>query len=70
MVLGNTQSRGFRTYGAIIDADAAREGLTEGTRFPKNWMQPGDPAIEQTMTQSAPAMVSADADAFVVVQLA
>jgi len=70
MILGNTQSRGFRTYGAILDIDAAREGLTEGTRFPKNWVEQGDPAIEQTMTQAAPAMISADADAFVVVTLA
>lgn len=70
MVLGNTQSRGFRTYGAIIDIEAAAEDLTEGTRFPKNWVEKGDPAIEQTMTQSAPAMVSADADAFVVVTVA
>lgn len=70
MVLGNTQSRNFRTYGAIQDIIAAKEGLTEGTRFPRNWIEPGDPAIEQTMTQSAPAMVSSDPDAFVVIQLA
>lgn len=70
MVLGNTQNRGFRTYGAIQDIDAINEGLAEGTRFPKNWVTKGDPAIEQTMTQSAPAMILADADAFVAVQLA
>ncbi|MDN8599021.1 major capsid protein [Citrobacter sp. S2-9] len=70
MVLGNTQSRNFRTYGAIQDIIAVKEGLYEGTRFPRNWIEPGDPAIEQTMTQSAPAMVSSDPDAFVVVQLA
>lgn len=70
MVLGNTQSRNFRTYGAIQDIIAAKAGLTEGTRFPRNWIEPGDPAIEQTMTQSAPAMVSSDPDAFVVVHLA
>lgn len=70
IVLGNTQARGFRTYGAIQDIIAVQEGLAEGTRFPRNWIEPGDPAIEQTMTQSAPAMVSADPDAFVIVQLA
>ena len=70
MVLGNTMSRGFRTYGAIQDVDAIKEGLSEGTRFPKNWVTQGDPAIEMTMTQSAPAMILGDPDAFVVVQLA
>ncbi|WNP36382.1 major capsid protein [Enterobacter kobei] len=69
LILGNTQVRGFRTYGAIVDADAFKEGLTEGTRYPKNWIQQGDPSIEQTMTQSAPAMVLPDPDAFVVVSL-
>ncbi|WP_368750146.1 major capsid protein [Klebsiella aerogenes] len=70
MVLGNTQSRGLRTYGMIQDIFAIREGLTEGTRFPRNWVEGGDPGIELTMTQSAPAMVSADANAFVVVTIA
>lgn len=70
MVLGNLQSKGYRTYGAVQDEDALREGITEATRYPKIWTTTGDPSITQTMTQSAPAMVLSDADAFVVVTLA
>ncbi|MDY3572318.1 major capsid protein [Enterobacter hormaechei] len=70
MVLGNTMVRGLRTYGAVVDEDAIREGLTEGTRFPKTWTVIGDPGVTMTMTQSAPAMFLPDPDAFVVVQLA
>ena len=53
MVLGNTQARGLRTYGCILDADAQREGINASTRYPKNWVQTGDPAREFTM----PALV-------------
>lgn len=70
MILGNTMTNGLRTYGAIVDEDAIREGLTEGSRFPKTWTVTGDPGITMTMTQSAPAMILPDPDAFVVVQLA
>ncbi|ELO7938171.1 major capsid protein [Salmonella enterica] len=70
MVLGNTKSRGFRTYGAIQDEDALKEGICEATRYPKIWTTTGDPAVTQTMTQSAPALVLSDADAFVVVTIA
>ncbi|MHC5879373.1 major capsid protein, partial [Streptococcus pyogenes] len=38
--------------------------------YPKNWIQKGDPAREFTMTQSAPLMVLADADEFVVITIA
>ncbi|EBF8121257.1 major capsid protein [Salmonella enterica subsp. enterica serovar Aba] len=70
MVLGNLNCRGFRTYGAILDQDALNEGISEATRYPKTWTTTGDPAVTQTMTQSAPAMVLGDANAFVVVQVA
>lgn len=70
MVLGNLQSRGFRTYGAIQDEDALSEGICEASRYPKIWTTKGDPAVTQTMTQSAPAMILSDADAFVVVTIA
>lgn len=70
MVLGNTQARGLRTYGCIQDADALREGINASTRYPKNWVQTGDPAREFTMIQSAPLMLLADPDEFVSVQLA
>jgi hypothetical protein len=70
MVLGNTQARGLRTYGGPQDIEVIGEGVTKGKRFPKNWVQKGDPAREYTMTQSAPLMLLADADEFVSVQLA
>lgn len=70
MVLGNTQARGLRTYGCIQDVDAQREGINASARYPKNWIQTGDPAREFTMIQSAPLMLLADADEFVSVKLA
>lgn len=70
MVMGNTQARGLRTYGCIQDADALREGINASPRYPKNWIQTGDPAREFTMIQSAPLMLLADPDEFVSVQLA
>jgi hypothetical protein len=69
MVLGNTLARGLRTYGGCQDIEVIREGVVKGTRFPKNWVQTGDPAREYTMTQSAPLMLLADADEFVSVRL-
>jgi hypothetical protein len=70
MVLGNTFARGIRTYGCIQDAQAQAEGITKARRYPKNWLQVGDPAREFTMTQSAPLMLLTDADEFVSVKLA
>ncbi len=70
MVLGNTQARGLRTYGCIQDVDAQREGINASPRYPKNWVQTGDPAREFTMIQSAPLMLLADPDEFVSVKLA
>ncbi|UYM55663.1 major capsid protein [Leclercia adecarboxylata] len=70
MVLGNTQARGLRTYGCIQDVDAQREGINASARYPKKWVQTGDPAREFTMIQSAPLMLLADADEFVSVKLA
>ncbi|KNC10000.1 head protein [Klebsiella sp. RIT-PI-d] len=70
LVLGNTQARGLRTYGCIQDVDAQREGINASARYPKNWVQTGDPAREFTMIQSAPLMLLADPDEFVSVKLA
>lgn len=70
MVLGNTLARGLRTYGGIQDVDALSDGITSSPRYPKNWVQTGDPAREFTMIQSAPLMLLADPDEFVSVKLA
>lgn len=69
IVMGNNQARGIRTYGAIQDIQAVQEGITKARRYPKNWTETGDPAREYTMIQSAPLMVLADADEFVVVKV-
>ena len=62
--LANFANRGIRTYGAIQDIKAQQEGITEATRFPRNWEEGGDPAVEFTMTQSAPAMLVPNPDEF------
>lgn len=69
-VMGNNEARGIRTYGAIQDIEALAEGITKARRYPKNWVQKGDPAREYTMTQTAPLMLLADANEFVVVKVA
>jgi hypothetical protein len=68
--MGNNEARGIRTYGAIQDIEALAEGITKARRYPKNWVQKGDPAREYTMTQTAPLMLLADANEFVVVKVA
>lgn len=66
VIMGNTGHEGVRTYGAIMDAKALREGVGETTRFPKVWTTDGDPARTYSMIQSAPLMAVLDADEFVV----
>lgn len=70
IVLGSTGHNGVRAYGAIKDAELNANGLFEGERAPKHWLQKGDPAGEFTMTQCAPLPVpeNGDADAFVVIK--
>lgn len=46
-----------------------RRSFTSAIRYPKHWLEVGDPGCEYTMTQSAPLMVLPDPDAFVVVQV-
>ncbi|MGT8960120.1 major capsid protein [Escherichia coli] len=48
----------------------AERGYFRSDALSKVWTTTGDPAVTQTMTQSAPAMVLTDADAFVVVKIA
>jgi len=64
VLLGNTAYEGVRCYGAIEDVDATDEGIVTASRWPKNWKEK-EPSAEYVMTQSAPLMVTPDADAFV-----
>lgn len=45
---------GYQCFGAIIDPYAQYQALPI---FPRNWMEPGDPAVEYLLHQSAPLMV-------------
>ncbi|EHI7916605.1 major capsid protein [Salmonella enterica] len=69
MVLGNTGNQGLVAYGAIMDQDAVRSGQVEMTYYPKNWVQPGDPAIEYVQTHSAPQPVPVNIGKFVTVHV-
>lgn len=68
VVLGSTGYEGIRAYGAIQDVEANAEGVVAATRYPKNWPEK-NPSVEYLMTQSAPLMVTPDADAFVVAKV-
>jgi hypothetical protein len=65
ILLANYANLGIRTYGAIRDQIAHKEGIVEATRFRRNWDEGGDPAVEFTMTQGAPGMFLPSPDEFV-----
>ena len=67
IVMGNTEHDGVRAYGAIQDLDAIHEGAEMTDRYPKNWIEKGDPAREFTNIQSSPLMVPKGINKFVVV---
>lgn len=67
MVLANTASKGVTAYGAIQEQNAIREGNTQQQYYPRNWIEPGDPAIEYIQTHSAPQPVPANINRFVTV---
>ncbi len=54
MVLGNTALQGIVAYGGIQDPELIRMGLTKAELAPKNYIVPGDPAIEYVQTHLAP----------------
>jgi hypothetical protein len=51
---------GFRCFGAIIDPFAEYQALPI---FPRNWLETGDPAVENILHQSAPLMVPVNPNA-------
>jgi len=57
---------GVRAFGAILDPAAGYQALE---MFPKNWVS-DDPAVENTMTQSAPLMVPKRPNATIAVKTA
>lgn len=60
IVLSGPNVQGYRCFGAIIDVNADFQALPV---FPRNYIVPGDVAIEQIVTQSAPLMVPVNPNA-------
>ncbi|EFG6453161.1 phage capsid protein [Escherichia coli] len=69
MVLGNTALQGIVAYGGIQDPELIRMGLTKAELAPKNYIVPGDPAIEYVQTHSAPQPIPARINRFVTVRI-
>ncbi|MFB5745062.1 major capsid protein [Cedecea sp. S5-13] len=70
MVLGNTALQGIVAYGGIQDPELIRQGITKADMVPKNYIIPGDPAIEYVQTHSAPQPIPARINRFVTVHIA
>lgn len=68
VLMGYDGYQGVRAYGAIMDAKAQDSGIVKAKRYPKNWFTE-EPSVENLMTQSAPLMVTEDADGFVVIRI-
>ncbi|MBB1489390.1 major capsid protein [Oceanospirillum sediminis] len=66
ILFGHSSAQCVRAYGAIQDIHAVREGMEQTDRYPRNWIEQGDPAREYTMLQSAPLMIPLDINDFVV----
>lgn len=60
VVLSGPAVQGYRCFGAIQDIHAQFQALSI---FPRNYIVPGDVAIEQIVTQSAPLMVPVNPNA-------
>lgn len=60
VVLSSPAVQGFQCYGAIMDAYA---GFRSAPVFVRNWINNGDPAIEQILSQSSPLMVPTNPNA-------
>lgn len=60
VVLTGPNVQGYRCFGAILDVNAQFRALPI---FPRNYIIPGDVAIEQIVTQSSPLMVPVNPNA-------
>jgi hypothetical protein len=60
IVLTGPNVMGYRCFGAIVDIHAQFQALPI---FPRNYVVPGDVAVEQIVTQSAPLMVPVNPNA-------
>lgn len=64
LVLGSTAARATRFYGAVLDFDAAENGVYQGRWFPKSWIKK-DPSQGYLMLQSAPLPAMIQVNGFV-----
>lgn len=70
MVMGNTSLQGIVAYGGMQDSELVRQGITQARMAPKNYIIPGDPAIEYVQTHSAPQPIPARINRFITVHVA
>lgn len=70
MVLGNTSNSGIVAYGTIQDPELVSMGIQRRELAVKNYIVPGDPAIEYVQTHSAPQPIPARINRFVTVHVA
>ncbi|OUL59261.1 major capsid protein [Pseudoalteromonas ulvae] len=70
VVLGHSDYQGARLYGAILDDDAIKDGLSETDRYPKVYSTVGDVSRTFTVLKSAPLMATPNPDEFVTITFA
>lgn len=63
IILGATNARAIRHYGAIQDLDAVDDGMVETRWYPKSWVTK-DPSVRNILVQSAPMVVPHQVDGF------
>lgn len=63
IILGSSNTRNARLYGAIQDVEAIESGLVEAGRYAKSWVTQ-DPSVRWVMLQSAPLPAMLEPDAF------
>jgi len=69
VLLGATNARATRHYGAIQDLDAIEQGLVETRYYPKSWRTKGDVTERFLMVQSAPLVVPHEINAFMSIKV-
>lgn len=63
IIMGSSNTRNARLYGAIQDVEAIEGGLVTAGRYVKSWITP-DPSVRWVMMQSAPLPAMLEPDCF------
>lgn len=69
LLMASLGIEGVMMYGVIQNIKAVKEGMEEGDRFVSQWEEGGDPADIYTMTETSPAAVQPDTNAFVFIEI-